>query len=79
MRVGLYRRELIEKTGVAPHTIRYLFDLGRLPVIRGSCGPGIPLLFDPEAVEIINQHLAKSRGEPHGSTVNAGDDVGAED
>ena len=41
------------------YVIDYLYDCGRLPVVRESKGHGYPRLYDPSAVDKVKKHLAK--------------------
>jgi len=54
---------LVNLTGAKPYQIKYLHSLGKLPVVRGSQGPGIPIIFSPKAVDIVNAHIKKSNIE----------------
>ncbi|MFC1481612.1 hypothetical protein ACFL6E_05145 [Candidatus Neomarinimicrobiota bacterium] len=57
---GLTLKDLIAATGVAPHVVRYLHGLGRLPILRKSPGPGYATVFSPTAIQIIRDHMDKS-------------------
>ena len=57
---GLTLKGLVTETGAAPHVIRYLLGLGRLPVLRESVGAGYPVIYSPDALLVIRQHLDKS-------------------
>ena len=48
---GLTRKQLANASGAQPYIITYLFDTGRLPVIRQSSGPGDPTLYHPDSVD----------------------------
>ena len=57
---GLTLKDLVRETGAAPHIVRYLVGLGRLPIIRESLGAGYPHIFHPNAITIVRKHLEKS-------------------
>ena len=52
-------KNLSEITGAPPYIIRYLHTCGRLPVEKKSLGAGYPVLYKPEAIEVVQEHLAK--------------------
>ena len=54
--------ELRRATGAASYVIIYLKENGRLPIARESKGRGYLTLYHPDAIEVIESHLAKSRG-----------------
>ena len=56
----LTRQTLARSTGAPPYIISYLYDCGRLPVVRASKGKGYPRLYDTKAIEIVKEHLNKS-------------------
>lgn len=56
---SLTRKQLVKLTGAKPYTIAYLKDCGKLPIIRDSKGIGYPTLYDPQAVDIIKEHMSK--------------------
>ena len=51
--------KLVKLTGAKPYQVKYLHSLGKLPVVRGSQGAGIPILYHPDAIEIARNHLAR--------------------
>lgn len=57
---GLVLKDLVKTTGAPRHVIDYLVGLGRLPLLRESSGAGYPRIFHPDAVKIVQEHLAKS-------------------
>lgn len=57
---GITAKILIAETGCAPHIISYLTRLGRLPVKHESPGPGYPVVYNANAIHVVNMHLAKS-------------------
>lgn len=57
---GLTLKELVHETGAAPHVIRYLLGLGRLPILQHSAGAGYPVIYSPNAILIVKEHLIKS-------------------
>lgn len=59
---GLTRRELARLTGEKPFRIAYLYQNDYLPVLRPSPGPGTPVLFHPDAVEVIRNRMRIRRG-----------------
>lgn len=60
---GLTRGDLARLTGVNYGLIGYYLSCGYLPVIRASSGHGVPTLFDPSAVDVIQERMAL-RGQP---------------
>ena len=59
---GLGRKELIAATGCPPYLIDYYRDCGYLPILRPSTGSGDPVLYHPDAVEVIRQRRGKRLG-----------------
>ncbi|NQU68801.1 MAG: hypothetical protein HQ510_12730 [Candidatus Marinimicrobia bacterium] len=64
--ITLTLKQLVEKTNCPPYIIKYLHDCKRLPVFRESSGAGYPILYEPEAVDIIKTHVAKSTSNIQG-------------
>lgn len=56
----LTRKELCKLTGASVNQIDYLRDMRRLPVKQDTTGAGRPIVYQPEAVEIVLQHLGKA-------------------
>ena len=59
---NLTKTDLRRKTGCPGYIIDYLYDCGRLPVVRASKGKGYPRLYDTKAIEIVKEHLNKQSG-----------------
>ena len=55
------RKDLVAATGAMPYQITYLSDTGRLPIVRAARRRGDPVLYHPDAVEIINRALGLER------------------
>ena len=53
------RRELKDITKAPGYLISYLKDCGRLPIIRESPGRGFPILYHPDCVKVIRDHMSK--------------------
>ena len=51
--------KLVKITGAKPYQIKYLHSLGKLQTVRGSQGAGIPIIYNPSAVDTVKKHLAK--------------------
>ena len=58
----LTKTDLRRKTGCPGYIIDYLYDCGRLPVVRASKGKGYPRIYDTKAIEIVKEHLNKQSG-----------------
>ena len=56
-RKTITRKQLRLLTGCPGYTISYLYDCGRLPIIKESKGKGYPVLFDPKAIDVIEDHI----------------------
>ena len=56
---SLTQKDLSKITGCRPYLIRYYFECGYLPVERESTGPGDPVLYHPDAVEVIRERMAR--------------------
>ena len=52
-------KRISEQAGCEPYVVRYLLDCRRLKIVRESKGPGYPVLFHPDSVDIVKAHLAK--------------------
>ena len=53
------RRELKDITEAPGYLISYLKDCGRLPIILESRGRGFPILYHPDSVKVIRDHMRK--------------------
>ena len=60
---GLTLKNLQKKTGAPLHTIVYLKNCLRLPIIRESPGRGFPNLYHPDCVKVIQDHQGKQKDE----------------
>ena len=56
----LYKRDLVKLTGAPPYTIDYLYRCNRLPIIKKSSGSGYPVIFHPDCIEIVKEHINKN-------------------
>jgi len=59
-RKNLQTKDVAAQSGCAPYLVRYLYTCNRLPVVRDSKGPGYPVIFDEEAIEICRKHVQRS-------------------
>lgn len=57
----LTKKQLVALTNAQPYTIDYLYRCNRLPIIKKSTGAGYPVVFHPDCIEIIKNHLHKSK------------------
>jgi hypothetical protein len=57
---SLTKKQIKETLGCPGYIIDYLYDCGRLPVVRASKGKGYPRLYDTKAIEIVKDHLRKN-------------------
>ena len=57
MNNGLTRKELAKATGVPFYTIKYLRELGRLKIIKDSNQRGVPVIYHPDSIKIIQRHI----------------------
>ena len=51
------KKQIRDLTNCPGYIIDYLYDCGRLPVVRSSKGRGYPRLYDTKAIEIVKDHL----------------------
>lgn len=58
---GLTRKELVEATGCPPYLIAYYYQCGYLPILRPSTGPGDPVLYRPDALDVIRERMSRRR------------------
>jgi len=54
---GLKRKDLVKATGVPFYKIKYLKDLGKLKLIKDSPSPGIPAIYHPDSIKIIQKFV----------------------
>ena len=52
--------QLIKVTGAPGYLIRYLYECGRLPIVKESRGHGYSRHYHPDCVDIIKEHIEKS-------------------
>ena len=55
----LTRKQLGKVTGAPIYLINYLRDCQRLPIVRESRGRGFPILYHPDCVKVIRDHMSK--------------------
>jgi hypothetical protein len=55
----LFKRELVKLTGCPPYIVEYLYRCNRLPIVKHSIGPGYPIVFHADSIQIIKNHLSK--------------------
>jgi hypothetical protein len=60
MKKSITRKELIRQTQAPVYVIKYLLDCNRLKIVRDSAGPGHPILFHPDSIKIVKNHLTKN-------------------
>ncbi|HIC76757.1 MAG TPA: hypothetical protein EYO89_02690 [Candidatus Dadabacteria bacterium] len=60
---NLTLKVLSEKANCAPFIVKYLYSCRRLPVIKESLGSGYPVIFHPDAINIVKAHLNKAQPE----------------
>lgn len=60
---GLTRKEIIKATGCPPYLVTYYTTCGYLPVLHPSTGPGDPVIYHPDAVDVIQGRMARRRRE----------------
>ena len=53
--------KLVKLTGAKPYQVKYLHSLGKLPTIRGSQGAGIPILYLPDSIQIVKDHISRNQ------------------
>ena len=51
---------LTERTGAPFYIIRYLYLCRRLPILKDTKGRGNPIIFHPDSIEIVKDHLRKN-------------------
>jgi hypothetical protein len=55
----LTRKAICKITGATINQIAYLRDLKVLPVVQQSAGPGFPVIYSEEAIDVVKQHIQK--------------------
>ncbi|MCH8011057.1 MAG: hypothetical protein IIA61_03770 [Candidatus Marinimicrobia bacterium] len=58
---GYTRKELAAIAQVPFYQIDYLKNLGRLPIIKESTGPGNPTIFDAKAVDVVRKYNERNK------------------
>lgn len=58
---GITRKQLKTETGVPGYIIDYLHDCIRLPVVHESEGRGYQILYHPDAIQVVKDHVNKQR------------------
>ena len=53
----LTRKQIVHKTGCPHYTVDYLRQCGRLPIIAESLKRGVPTLFHPDSIKIVQEHI----------------------
>ena len=53
----LTRKQIVHKTGCPHYTVDYLRQCGRLPIIAESLKRGVPTLFHPDSIKIVQDHI----------------------
>ena len=53
----LTRKQIVHKTGCPHYTVDYLRQCGRLPIIAESLKRGVPTLYHPDSIKIVQDHL----------------------
>jgi len=53
----LTRKQIVHKTGCPHYTVDYLRQCGRLPIIAESLKRGVPTLFHPDSIKIVQDHF----------------------
>ena len=51
------RKEIVNQTGCPYYTVDYLRQCGRLPIIAESLKRGVPTLFHPDSIKIVQEHI----------------------
>lgn len=55
------RKDLIAVTNCPPYKIAYYTQCGYLPIYRKSLGSGYPILYLPEAVDVIRARMGLTK------------------
>ena len=53
------KKQLRQELNCPGYIINYLNDCGKLPIVRDSKGKGYPVLFHPDSVKVIQDHMSK--------------------
>ena len=61
MKDTMTMKELQNATEAPKYIINYLKENGRLPIVKESKGRGYATLYHPDSIEIVLNHLNKSR------------------
>jgi hypothetical protein len=56
----LTRKIIINRTGAPTWLVDYLKANNRLPIEKDSIGSGSPVIFKPEAIDIVVAHLERN-------------------
>ena len=51
------RKELTHKTGAKYYQIDYLRNIDKLPVVARSPKRGVPILYHPDSIKIVREHI----------------------
>ena len=51
------RKEIVNQTGCPYYIVDYLRQCGRLPIIAESLKRGVPTLFHPDSIKIVQEHI----------------------
>ena len=51
------RKEIVKQTGCPYYIVDYLRQCGRLPIIAESLKRGVPTLFHPDSIKIVQEHI----------------------
>ena len=65
-KLKVMRRQIIERSGLTVNQYNYLRDKKVFPIEEESAGPGFPVIYSEEAIQIAKKHLQK-RNPDHGS------------
>ncbi len=52
-------KKIAEQAGCEPYVVRYLLDCRRLKIVQESKGPGYPVLFHQDSIDIVKAHINK--------------------
>lgn len=53
------KKQLRQELNCPGYIISYLHDCGKLPIVRDSKGKGYPILYHPDCVRVIQEHMRK--------------------
>ena len=54
---AITRKEIVNQTGCPYYIVDYLRQCGRLPIIAESLKRGVPTLFHPDSIKIVQEHI----------------------